>query len=122
VERCIGCHYYDRGKIRASDQGSLRWGQCRRTAPALSPINVKASMIEGVWPTVRDDDWCGEWKALTRQLARREGVGQGEGAAVAAAAGPKPTPPPEASGGHLMPALDALADLFPVVGAVAGDD
>jgi hypothetical protein len=24
-------------------------------------------MIEGVWPTVRDDDWCGEWKALVRR-------------------------------------------------------
>jgi hypothetical protein len=25
-------------------------------------------MIEGVWPTVRDDDWCGEWKALVRRV------------------------------------------------------
>ena len=29
----------------------------------LSPITAKSYMIEGVWPTVRDDDWCGEWRA-----------------------------------------------------------
>jgi hypothetical protein len=121
VERCIGCHYYDRGKIRASDQGSLRWGQCRRTAPALSPINAKASMIEGVWPTVRDDDWCGEWKVLTRQPRRSERMS--EDTAIAAA-GSKPTPPqpPEAYRGHLMPAIEALADLLPFAAAPAGDD
>jgi len=25
-------------------------------------------MIEGVWPHVRDDDWCGEHKALAKRL------------------------------------------------------
>ena len=121
MERCIGCHYYDRGKIRTSDQGSLRWGQCRRTAPALSPINVKASMIEGVWPTVRDDDWCGEWKALTRQPRRSDRTS--EGTAIAAV-GPKPAPPqpPEAYRGHLRPAIEALADLLPFAASPAGDD
>jgi hypothetical protein len=71
VERCIGCQYYDRGKNRATDQGVLRWGQCRRSAPVLSPVNAKVSMIEGVWPTIRDDDWCGEWKAAPRATPRR---------------------------------------------------
>ena len=28
-------------------------------------------MIEGVWPTVRDDDWCGEWKLLARRVDSR---------------------------------------------------
>ncbi len=42
------------------------WGQCRRHAPLLNPVTAKAYMVEGVWPLVRDDDWCGEWHVLTR--------------------------------------------------------
>jgi hypothetical protein len=61
VDRCNNCQFYDR-----QDKGS-GIGQCRRQAPALSPINAKAYMIEGVWPTVRDDDWCGEWKSSMRR-------------------------------------------------------
>jgi hypothetical protein len=63
VDRCSNCQFYDR-----QDKGSAI-GQCRRQAPALSPINAKAYMIEGVWPTVRDDDWCGEWKSSMRRGA-----------------------------------------------------
>jgi hypothetical protein len=37
----------------------------------LSPINAKAYMIEGVWPHVRDDDWCGEWKIRARRTDGR---------------------------------------------------
>jgi hypothetical protein len=33
----------------------------------LSPLTTKTYQIEGVWPTVRDDDWCGEWKILARR-------------------------------------------------------
>jgi hypothetical protein len=36
----------------------------------LSPLNPKAYMIEGVWPTVRDDDWCGEWRSSVRREPR----------------------------------------------------
>ncbi len=61
MDRCVNCQYYDR---QNKGQGA---GQCRRQAPALSPINAKAYMIEGVWPTVRDDDWCGEWKSGARK-------------------------------------------------------
>lgn len=47
------------------------WGQCRRHSPALNPLSAKSYLVEGVWPLVRDDDWCGEWKAATRvSLAR----------------------------------------------------
>ncbi len=28
-------------------------------------------MIEGVWPHVRDDDWCGEWKAAMPRAESR---------------------------------------------------
>ncbi len=65
MDRCVNCQYYDR---QNKGQGV---GQCRRTAPALSPINAKAYMIEGVWPTVRDDDWCGEWKVAGRRVDPR---------------------------------------------------
>jgi hypothetical protein len=33
----------------------------------LTPNPGKSYHIEGVWPTVRDDDWCGEWKILPRR-------------------------------------------------------
>ena len=33
----------------------------------LHPAPGKTYQIEGVWPTVRDDDWCGEWKILPRR-------------------------------------------------------
>jgi hypothetical protein len=62
MDKCIGCHFYDR-QLNQSDARGIQWGQCRRTAPMLHPINQKSFMIEGVWPHVRDDDWCGEWKA-----------------------------------------------------------
>jgi hypothetical protein len=68
VERCTTCQFYDRHNARGGDNKTANAGQCRRSAPALSPINQKSYMIEGVWPTVRDDDWCGEWKALVRRV------------------------------------------------------
>ena len=66
MDRCVTCQYFDR-QARGADRGA-NTGQCRRSGPALSPLNQKAYMIEGVWPTVRDDDWCGEWKALVRRV------------------------------------------------------
>lgn len=78
MDRCNNCQFYDR-----QDKGA-GVGQCRRQAPALSPINAKAYMIEGVWPTVRDDDWCGEWKSSLRRSADPR---FGDFAAAAAAGG-----------------------------------
>ena len=71
MEKCQTCQYYDRKKAAGGSAPS--WGQCRRSAPQLSPVNVNAKsyMIEGVWPTVRDDDWCGEWKLLARRVDAR---------------------------------------------------
>ena len=66
MDRCNGCLYYDRNKGHGEGKSATA-GQCRRNAPQLSPINQKSYMIEGVWPTVRDDDWCGEWKAQARR-------------------------------------------------------
>ncbi|MCC6195921.1 MAG: hypothetical protein IT518_15800 [Burkholderiales bacterium] len=69
MEKCIGCHFYDRHHNNQTDSRGIQWGQCRRSAPMLHPINQKSFMIEGVWPHVRDDDWCGEWKGAG--VARR---------------------------------------------------
>jgi hypothetical protein len=58
----MSCQFYDR-KGAGAEGRSPQWGQCRRTSPLLSPGTAKSYMIEGVWPTVRDDDWCGEWRS-----------------------------------------------------------
>ncbi len=118
MERCLSCQYYDRQNAKDLDGKAPQWGQCRRTAPALSPINVKSYMIEGVWPTVRDDDWCGEYKSggVRRPEPR---VGDLMTASLGAAAGsaqpalqPRIVPRPAASA--------TLASATPVPRAVVG--
>jgi hypothetical protein len=71
VQKCVTCQFYDRRNTERSDGKGPSWGQCRRFAPALHPVNVKSYMIEGVWPHTRDDDWCGEWKILARRPEAR---------------------------------------------------
>ena len=66
VEKCINCQYYDRKRGRPVDGKAPMWGQCRRHSPHLNPVTAKAYVVEGVWPLVRDDDWCGEWRVLSR--------------------------------------------------------
>ena len=68
VEKCVNCEYYDRRRARPTDGKAPMWGQCRRHSPRLNPATAKAYVVEGAWPLVRDDDWCGEWKILTRML------------------------------------------------------
>lgn len=71
MEKCMSCQYYDRKHAKPQTGGAPQWGQCRRSSPMLNPVNAKSYMIEGVWPTVRDDDWCGEWKMLARRVDGR---------------------------------------------------
>lgn len=59
----MNCQFYDRKLARSTDGRSTMWGQCRRHSPMLNPQTAKAYVVEGVWPMVRDDDWCGEWCA-----------------------------------------------------------
>ncbi len=107
VERCIDCHYYDRHQPHGAANKSAHAGQCRRQAPALSPLNAKSYMIEGVWPTIRDDDWCGEWKLRSRRAETRVADGLiGAGMAVA-------TPMPRAGSAAASPTM---------IGAGHGDD
>ena len=67
MQKCVACQYYDRNAADTEEKG-VRWGQCRRTGPIVHPLSAKAYMIEGVWPHVRDDDWCGEFKGLGKRL------------------------------------------------------
>lgn len=71
MDKCVACQYYDRQLGKTTDGKGVMWGQCRRTAPMLHPIVAKSYMIEGVWPHVRDDDWCGEWKQAVRRAEAR---------------------------------------------------
>jgi hypothetical protein len=66
VEKCINCEYYDRRNAKPLDGKAPLWGQCRRHSPQLNQITAKRYVVEGVWPLVRDDDWCGEWTILSR--------------------------------------------------------
>ena len=66
MEKCVGCQYYDRNEAQVEDKG-VRWGKCRRGVPIVHPVSAKAYMVEGIWPHVRDDDWCGEWVAMKRR-------------------------------------------------------
>jgi hypothetical protein len=91
MQKCTTCQYYDRksAKAAAGNVAPSQQGQCRRTAPMLNPVNSKSYMIEGVWPTVHDDDWCGEWKLI----ARRADVRVSEVAPGTALGGLQPTVP-----------------------------
>jgi hypothetical protein len=98
VEKCIGCSFYDRQAGKEMDTRGVQWGQCRRSAPMLHPVNQKTYMIEGVWPHVRDDDWCGEYRAGARRAEMRpaDALSLGPLIPVAGAApmGPRPVPKP----------------------------
>ena len=66
MEKCVNCQFYDRRNARPADGRATMWGQCRRDAPHLNPMTTKSYLVEGVWPMVRDNDWCGEWKMVAR--------------------------------------------------------
>lgn len=72
---CPTCQHYDTRKeytagIPAGYVGRARinlppgdeCGTCRRWPP-LASVNAAA-----VWPIVRDDEWCSEWKANERPV------------------------------------------------------
>jgi hypothetical protein len=108
VEKCVNCEYYDRRRARPTDGKAPMWGQCRRHSPRLNPATAKAYVVEGAWPLVRDDDWCGEWKVLTRMI--EEFV-------------PEPTSPEvEDEPGTLSRSRIAPAIASVAVTAAAGDD
>jgi hypothetical protein len=75
VEKCLSCQFYDRRNTRPTDGRASMWGQCRRHPAHLNPLSAKSHHVEGVWPLVRDDDWCGEWKASNPVSISRTQIG-----------------------------------------------
>ena len=82
MKKCQNCQFYDRKDGRSTDGRSTMWGQCRRHSPLLSPHipqSTKSYVVEGIWPVVRDDDWCGEWFApAPSALPRTHGLINGQ--------------------------------------------
>jgi hypothetical protein len=90
VEKCLNCQFYDRRNARPTDGRAAMWGQCRRHSAHLNPLSAKSYLVEGVWPLVRDDDWCGEWKAPTLASMSRTRPPRSDELVPAVAAAPAP--------------------------------
>ncbi len=54
-KRCLDCAFSD--PIRPLFDAQYPSNYCRRHAPRLHTHEI------GAWPVVKDDDWCGEWRA-----------------------------------------------------------
>jgi hypothetical protein len=110
VEKCLNCQFYDRRNARPTDGQTAMWGHCRRHSPHLNPLSAKSYLVEGVWPLIRDDDWCGEWRAPTQASMSRSRF----------------TPRTDELSTTAMAATSAAADRSvsagSAVAAVAGDD
>ena len=121
MDNCVGCQHYDRNDAQASDK-SARWGKCRRNGPIIHPLSAKAYMVEGIWPHVRDDDWCGEWMASKRASNPRAAEPR-TSLLMAAAAAPSAVRASALPGPSLMtpivPAIDAPA--VPLAGRFGSD-
>lgn len=126
MEKCQVCQFYDRQNAKPSDGQVTQWGQCRRASPRLHPINAKSYMIEGVWPHVRDDDWCGEWKLAARRAESRiTEVSTGPLVPAQNPASPMPLPqpltppmPPRTAPIHRPANIGASLSLMPLPGGV----
>ena len=93
----------------------------------LNPQNAKSYMIEGVWPTVRDDDWCGEWKLLARRVDSRVAEALNAPLISAQAVGPRVHATRVTAASHVVPTpsttAPAITPLAPTVApARSGSD
>jgi hypothetical protein len=96
MEKCLNCQFYDRRNARPTDGRAIMWGQCRRHSPHLSPSTAKGYMVEGVWPLIRDDDWCGEWRSPAQTSLVRSRFAPRSVDLVASASGSPPVVPVDA--------------------------
>jgi hypothetical protein len=85
------------------------WGQCRRHSPHLNPLSAKSYLVEGVWPLIRDDDWCGEWAPTQVSMSRARATPRSDDLSTTAMAA-------------IAAATDRSVSAGPAVAAVAGDD
>lgn len=53
---CLTCHYF---QDRSDEDDAIARGLCRRHAPCISG-----------WPSVTEDDYCGDWRTDYRPLVR----------------------------------------------------
>jgi hypothetical protein len=118
LEKCVACQHYDRNDAQAGDK-SARWGKCRRNGPIIHPLSAKAYMVEGIWPHVRDDDWCGEWTASKRAPDSRAGEPRTSLLMAAASAPVRTSAPPPSLMTPIAPAADAPA--LPLAGRFGSD-
>lgn len=123
MDKCVACHYYDRQNAQQTDTRGIAWGQCRRSAPHLHPVNQKSFMIEGVWPHVRDDDWCGEWKAGAVRRSESRPVDFSATGPLMPAAGANPfgtRPAPSASPSASVSPFNSNANASPAAASSFG--
>jgi hypothetical protein len=64
-DSCATCFFY-----RRDPAGDLSAGACHRHAPRPT-LSEDADLI--VWPSVCDDDWCGEFKPAPRKPGQPHG-------------------------------------------------
>jgi len=109
VEKCLNCQFFDRRNARPTDGRAAMWGQCRRHSPHLNPLSVKSYLVEGVWPLIRDDDWCGEWAPTQVSMSRAQITPHTDELSTTALAA-------------ITAAADRSVSAGSAVAAVAGDD
>ncbi len=67
-QRCENCRFWKR---LPKDEEEPGLGDCKRHAPrpiiALSGLRMDECLSEIYWPETREEDWCGEWQAITTQ-------------------------------------------------------
>jgi len=117
LSKCAACQYYDRNDVRSEDKG-VRWGKCRRSGPMLHPVSTKSYIVEGVWPHVRDDDWCGEWVASTRRVDSTAAAAMNSLLMQTAASSARPSATPASPVGPYVPGTSARVPVMPSVTAI----
>lgn len=62
---CGECFFFDLARVpNLGETPPLKHGKCRRNAPTAAPYT-------GGWPTVQDEDWCGEFRDRELERERR---------------------------------------------------
>jgi hypothetical protein len=62
---CRTCSHWGQGmgcqaRVQDDDAGASRWGECRRTSPAVFVMADPDLLPQTYWPETMVDGWCGE--------------------------------------------------------------